>query len=115
MYIPLGFERLQVPHIRQLSLFHSNTMSSRGYVIIALLCAHTFASPTRPWDTYHNATLLTRDIQLAQKPRILDIKKMAAVGDSYSAGIGAGHRLGTPILSMATDITTGGFSDGKLA
>jgi hypothetical protein len=42
----------------------------------------------------HSSLLLARDDEF--DPQDLSfIKKMAAVGDSYSAGIGAGNRLGS--------------------
>lgn len=77
-------------------------------IISILLWAQASASPVLPWNIQDNTTLFVRDAQADHQPHTFGIKKMAAVGDSYSAGIGAGERLGVPVLGEI-------FNDGKSA
>ena len=50
-----------------------------------------------------NATLITRDGNVFNKADLSYITKMATIGDSYSAGIGAGQQLGSTYQFLDPD------------
>ena len=75
--------------------------SWHGIVAFAALWSLSFANPLRNWDRARNATmnykqLMMRDTDEFDPEDLSFITKMAAIGDSYSAGIGAGDRLDGP-------------------
>lgn len=71
-----------------------------GLVAIATLGSYGLANPLGYWSALGNASLNTqrlmgRDDAEFDPSDLSFITKMAAVGDSYSAGIGAGNKLGS--------------------
>ncbi|KAJ6025713.1 hypothetical protein N7444_013392 [Penicillium canescens] len=71
-----------------------------GLAAIATLASCALANPLAYWNVVGNASLNTERL-MARNTTEFDladlsfIKSMAAIGDSYSAGIGAGSRLGS--------------------
>lgn len=70
-----------------------------GAAVIAIFANCTLANPLRYYNLQGNASLNTNHLMARADefdPSDLSfITKMAAIGDSYSAGIGAGNMLGT--------------------
>jgi hypothetical protein len=69
-------------------------------VAIATLGSYALANPLGKWRALGNSTMNTqllmgRDDAEFDPSDLSFITKMAAVGDSYSAGIGSGSRLGS--------------------
>jgi hypothetical protein len=76
------------------------------FVAIATLGHHALANPLGYRNVLGNASLNTdqlfgRDIEDFDPADLSFITKMAAIGDSYSAGIGAGDRLGSIVDDYA--------------
>ncbi|OGM39735.1 Fibronectin type III domain protein [Aspergillus bombycis] len=71
-----------------------------GLAVIATLGTRALANPLAHWNVLGNASLnyehlMMRDITEFDPTDLSFITRMAAIGDSYSAGIGAGDWLGT--------------------
>lgn len=66
-------------------------MHHRGLLVGWLLSGSTSAVP---FGRMTHSTLFGRQDNDFDEYDFSNIKKMAAIGDSYSAGIGAGNRLG---------------------
>jgi hypothetical protein len=80
--------------ILSLSLFMPARLLS-GLAVVLALSGHVFTHP-RPENTRHthlHGSLSSRDSTTSEPDDTVSITKMAAVGDSYSAGIGAGNVL----------------------
>lgn len=72
-------------------------------LIVGLVASGSYAAPGA--DDYSKPfSLLKRDTSADDPPtpywKLDTFKKYAAIGDSYSAGIGAGNRLGSAIVSI---------------
>lgn len=77
----------------------------RALVAIATLGSWALANPLSYWNILGNASLdtdrlLARDTTEFDQTDLSFITTMAAIGDSYSAGIGAGDRLGTIVEAL---------------
>lgn len=71
-----------------------------GLAAMATFTNCILANPLGYWNVQGNASwnmnrLMGRDAEEFDAADLSFIKKMAAIGDSYSAGIGAGDRIGT--------------------
>ncbi|KAJ0413256.1 fibronectin type III domain protein [Aspergillus carlsbadensis] len=72
-----------------------------GLAVIASLGAGVFANPVGLWDQQGNSSMSANRMMGRGTEEIFDpsdlsfIKRIAAIGDSYSAGIEAGDRIGT--------------------
>jgi hypothetical protein len=80
--------------ILSLSLFMPARLLS-GLAVVLALSGHVFTYP-RPENTRHThlyGSLSSRDSTTSEPDDTVSITKMPAVGDSYSAGIGAGNVL----------------------
>ncbi|THC88424.1 hypothetical protein EYZ11_012126 [Aspergillus tanneri] len=76
-----------------------------GLAVIATLGNCALANPLAHWNVPGNASLnserlMSRDTTEFDQTDLSFIKRMAAIGDSYSAGIGAGDRLGTIVEAL---------------
>lgn len=67
----------------------------RRFGVVAGLTGLASANPMFGWNSDGNVTMMERSTIIAGQADI-DITTMAAVGDSYSAGIGAGDILPAP-------------------
>lgn len=81
-----------------------------GLAAIATLAGCALANPLGYWNVQGNASLNTerlmgRDTTEFDQTDLSFITRMAAIGDSYSAGIGAGDRLGSVLDAL--DSTSG--------
>ncbi|KAB8211919.1 fibronectin type III domain protein [Aspergillus parasiticus] len=79
-----------------------------GLVVIATLGGCTLANPLAYWNMQGNASLnserlMGRDTTEFYQTDLSFIKRMAAIGDSYSAGIGAGGRLGSVAEALVSN------------
>ncbi|OJI89883.1 hypothetical protein ASPTUDRAFT_79749 [Aspergillus tubingensis CBS 134.48] len=76
------------------------TQPWHGLAAIATIGSCVIASPLAPWELRGNASMQSahlmgiRDTDEFDPAELSHITKLAAIGDSYSAGIGAGSRLG---------------------
>ncbi|PKY04114.1 fibronectin type III domain protein [Aspergillus campestris IBT 28561] len=76
-----------------------------GLAAIATFSSYALANPFGHWNMPGNASvdterLMARDTTEFDQTDLSFIKRMAALGDSYSAGIGAGGRLGTIVGAL---------------
>ena len=77
-----------------------HTQPWHGLAAIATIGSCVIASPLAPWELRGNASMQSahlmgiRDTDEFDPAELSHITKLAAIGDSYSAGIGAGSRLG---------------------
>ncbi|OGM49583.1 hypothetical protein ABOM_001752 [Aspergillus bombycis] len=76
-----------------------------GLAAIATLAGCALANPLGYWNVQGNASLNTerlmgRDTTEFDQTDLSFITRMAAIGDSYSAGIGAGDRLGSVLDAL---------------
>jgi hypothetical protein len=83
-----------------------------GFAIIAALGGHTMASPTFFTNSAGNATMVERSMAGFGVAQFSTITRMAAIGDSYSAGIGAGDRMQSPWIGLAQEMF-GNVNNGK--
>jgi hypothetical protein len=83
-----------------------------GFAIIAALGGHTIATPTFFTNSRGNATMVERSITGFGVAQFSSITSMAAIGDSYSAGIGAGDRMQSPWVGLAQEMF-GNVNNGK--
>lgn len=82
-----------------------------GLAVIATLGSCAAANPLVSWNLWGNASmsgsqserLMMRDTIEFDPTDLSFITTMAAIGDSYSAGIGAGDRLGTVVQALQPD------------
>ena len=70
--------------------------SIHSLTILAALAVCTAANPMFEWNSQGNVTMVERNVLDLTGPQYPIIKKLAAIGDSYSAGIGAGNKLRSP-------------------
>ncbi|KAL4983900.1 fibronectin type III domain protein [Aspergillus falconensis] len=80
----------------------------RRLTALAALTSCALANPLGYRSVEENASLstdrvLVRDTEEVHAGDLLSIKRIAAIGDSYSAGIGAGYRLGTVVQALNPD------------
>ncbi|GAT25369.1 fibronectin type III domain protein [Aspergillus luchuensis] len=77
-----------------------HTQPWHGLAAIVTIGSCVIASPLAPWELRGNASMQSahlmgiRDTDDFDPVELSHITKLAAIGDSYSAGIGAGSRLG---------------------
>jgi hypothetical protein len=76
-----------------------------GLAVIATLGSCALANPLAYWNAAGNASLnseqlLARDTAEFDAEDLSFITRMAAIGDSYSAGIGAGDSIGMSIYPV---------------
>ncbi|KAF7164134.1 hypothetical protein CNMCM5623_008824 [Aspergillus felis] len=76
-----------------------------GLAAIATLGSCALANPLVYWDVRGNASMnyerfMARDTTDFDQSDLSFITRMAAIGDSYSAGIGAGDRLGSILQAL---------------
>jgi hypothetical protein len=98
--LPLGFMK----SIPATSRLHPSSVAMPGQLwcrltAIAALTSYALAKPLGHWSVQENANLNTKclleqDNEAFDSGDISYIKRIAAAGDSYSAGIGAGYQLG---------------------
>ena len=74
------------------------TMTGRALALVATLPLFSLASPVHPWRLQENASATAHLVLRDATGTGVSVTKMAAIGDSYSAGIGAGDRLGNIAL-----------------